>query len=655
MQSAARPGGPGCALPMRPPVPARPPRFPALALASLVAVGVSATPPARATPADLTDLPLESLLDTEVVSATRFASQVTDAASAVSVLTAEEIRIYGLRTLGEVLDHMRGIHISHSLDYVFLGARGAGGQSFATRVLMLVDGNPPPDNLYDQLYLGRDGLIDVAMIDRIEYAPGSGSALYGNNALLGVINVVTKRGRDLGGVQVSGSLGDWSQRTWRVSAGRREANGLEWLASVTGHADSGLPSPQIGDQFQHSIAHSQTVLLKARWEGFHAMVLTAQRASASDYRHEPPPQSWYTTYLDRNELLALGHDSQPADHWRLSLKAQAGRYAYRYHDDDTLWGQLRDTNDGRWWALDSQAAFDGWKGHRLVLGARLRGDPGQHFHSTGYDGSTFHFDQARRAAGLSFEDELTLGDAWSVTLGARADRRDGTPWAWSPRLALVWQPAPQWSLKASHGRSTLFRSAASTPSGQTSAASEGPSDETVTATTSELVGEYRAGHLRLLGSLYRYRVDNRVGDATDSSSIEGEGAELEAEWQWQGWRLRGSQAWQNPTPGDGLPALYAPAHLTKVQASAPLLGESLRLSATVRHTGAFENYAGRVPPRTLLDLTLVSQQAVAGLDLRLGWRNVLQKREVAVDEYYYEAPRGYATRSAWIELTGTFR
>lgn len=637
-------------MPRRPDIP-RPLRPAALATAACLALA----PGAFAGPADLTELPLESLLDTEVVSATRFASQVTDAASAVSVLTAEDIRIYGLRTLGEVLDHMRGIHVSHSLDYVFLGARGTGGQNFATRVLMLVDGNPPPDNLYDQLYLGRDGLIDVAMIDRIEYAPGSGSAMYGNNALLGVINVVTKRGRDVAGVQVSGALGDWSQRTWRVSAGGRESTGLEWLASVTGHADSGLPSPQIGDQFHRSIAHSQTVLLKARWEGFHALLLTAHRKSATDYRDDEDP--WYSTYLDRNELVALGHDSQPAADWRLSLKAQAGRYGYRYHDDYPAEGHWYQRDDGRWWALDGQAAFDGWKGHRLVLGARVRRDPQQHFHATDYDGQAYHFDQARRSVGVSFEDEVALNDDWSVTGGLRADRRNGTPWTWSPRAAIVWQPSATWSVKASHGRSTLFRSAADTPASAQSndAAESGPADETVTATTSELVGEYRSGHLRLLGSLYRYRVDNRIGDAVDSSSVDGQGAELEAEWQWQGWRLRGSQAWQDPSMSHGARLPYAPRQLTKLQASAPLAGESLRLSATVRHTGAFENSVGRVLPRTLLDLTLVSQKAVDGLDLRIGWRNVLQKREVALDEYYNEPPRGYATRSAWVELTGTFR
>lgn len=620
----------------------------ALALAAALAFG-----PALAD--ELTDLPLERLLETEVVSAARFARQVTDAASAVSVLTAEDIRIFGLRTFGEVLDHMRGLHVTHSLDYVYLGARGFGGDSFASRVLMLVDGNPQPDNLYDQLYLGRDALIDVDMIERIEYAPGSGSAMYGNNALLGVINVVTKRGRDIDGVQVAGTLGDWAQRTWRVSAGQRHAGGLEWLASFTGHADTGLPSPEIGDLYDRTIAHSQQFLFKAQWEGFSALLLTARRWSGSDFRDQPE-QAWYTSYFDRNELLALGHDSRPAADWRLSVKAQAGRYDYRYRDDDTLLGLYRIANEGRWWALDTQAGYDGWERHKLVLGARLRHDPVQHFHSIDYEGNTGHFAVGRRNIGFSAEDQYTLNDQWALTAGVRADRRDRLPWTWSPRVAAVWQPAPAWSLKASHGRSARFLSAAETPQPSTDDTTfAAPADEAVTATTSELVSEYRADSLRLLGSLYRFQLRNRFGVDGEVSTSRGKGLELEAEWQWRGWRLRGSQSWQEADTGDGTPMLYSPVHLTKLQVSAPLAGEALRLSTTLRRTGAFQNYAGRVPSRNLLDLTLSSQKAIAGLDLRLGWRNVLQKRDVAMDEYYWEPPTDRSTRHAWIELSGTFR
>ena len=67
------------------------------------------------------------------------------------------------------------------------------------------------------------------------------------------------------------------------------------------------------------------------------------------------------------------------------------------------------------------------------------------------------------------------------------------------------------------------------------------------------------------------------------------------------------------------------------------------------------NSNGTVPARDLLDLTLVSRNAVAGLDLRVGWRNLLKQREQAVDEYYYTPPTDRRSRFAWVELTGTFR
>lgn len=604
---------------------------------------------------ELTELPLEHLLQTEVVSAASFARQVTDAASAVSVLTAEEIRVYGLRTLGEVLDHMRGIHISHTLAYVFLGARGAAGDVLASRVLMLVDGNPPPDNLYDQLYLGRDALVDVALIERVEYAPGTGSALYGNNALLGVINVVTKRGRDLGGLQFSAGAGDWGQRTWRASAGRREANGLEWLASYTLHHDNGMPSPEVGDLSHPYGGRSETALLKAQWEGFSALLMTAQRRVTRDFLYrEAADDAWFDASIDRNELLALGHDSRPAEHWRLSLKAQQGRYAYRLNSRWRDGPTDEEVNDGRWWAVNAQAGYDGWQRHRLALGLRLRQDPLQHFHARDSEGDVFDWRTDRRSLGLSVEDQFTLDEQWSLGAGLRADRRAGYPWMWSPRLAAVWQASPAWSLKASHGRASLYGSALETiPDDDTP---EGTHDRPVAATTSELVSEYRQGGLRVLGSLYRFTTRNPTGEGVTFISAAGRGAELEVEWQSHGWRVRGSRAWQDADPGPGQTLYYSPRHLTKLQVSAPLAGEALRLAATARHVGSYRvEDLGAVPSRVLLDLSLVSQQPLPGLDLSICWRNLLQARDREAESYLREPAGRPATRSLWVELTGTFR
>lgn len=619
-------------------------------LSAALAIAVAAfagAAPTHARASELTELPLESLLETEVVSAARFARQITDAASAVSVLTSEDIRILGLRTFGEVLDQMRGMHITHSTEYVFLGARGIGGpMSFAGKVLLLIDGIPAVDNLYDQPYLGHDSLIDVALIDRIEYAPGGGSAIYGNNAFLGVINVVTKRGRDIDGLQVSASLGDWNERMLRLTGGQRLTNGAEWLLSGTMHANTGIPSAEIGDLFDHSMdtAHDYRLFFKGSYNGLSLQAMGAQRRVFTDARPD-----WYYSYLDRNQVVSLGYDFQPSEHWHSSLRLNGGLYAYRTSDEDTTYGYARSANDGTWWSLDSQFSFDGLEGHRIVLGARVRRDPLLRADYLDYDGKRYIYDDRRRSVGFSAEDEVTLSPEWRVTGGLRVDKRTYSDVAWSPRASVVWQPTPAWQLKLSQGRSTRFASTSERNFGL----DNDVSDERVT--NNEFVAEYRHGGLRLLGSVYRYRMTHLYQPDEGVTHIDGRGVELEAEWQWRGFRLRGSQAWQHAEANAGPQLGYSPRTVSKLQASAPVIGETLRLSLAYRRTGGFDNAMGQpMPPHELVDLTLVSQKFIDKLDLRIGWRNITNQRDEALDQYFRDPPTDRRRRSAWIELTGSF-
>lgn len=617
-----------------------------VAVALLVALSMGGAAASRA--AELTEIPLENLLETEVISAARFARQVTDASSAVSVLNAEDIRTLGLRTFGEVLDQMRGLHVSHSFDYVFLGARGIGGPlSLAGRVLLLIDGIPAVDNLYDQLYLGHDGVLDMALIERIEYAPGSGTAMYGNNAFLGVINVVTKRGRDIDGLQASVSMGDWNERTTRLSWGQRLSNGAEFLLSGTAHANTGLPSAEMGDLIDHErvTAHDQRLFFKGTWNGFIVEAMGAQRRRFNNQRPD-----WYDSYLDRNEFVSLGHDGQLAEGWRSSVRLHGGRYGYHTSDEDTRYGYARLANTGEWWALESQFGYDGLEGHRIVLGSRLRRDPLLRYDYLDYDGAGYRYDDKRRSVGLSAEDEITLSPEWRATAGLRLDRRTYAPWTWSPRGALVWQPAPAWEIKLSQGRATRFPSTAEMSFGELT----DESNERVT--TRELVAEYKRDSLRLLGSYYRYRITDLIEADDGVNHVDGRGLEFEAEWQWRGWRLRGSQAWQHADADAGPPLRFAPRTVTKVHGSVPLGSEAWRLGASLRRTGTQYDIRGiKVNARTLVDLTLASQKALGNFDVRVGWRNVLARREPTMDAYYQTPPVDERMRSAWIELTGTFQ
>ena len=170
----------------------------------------------------------------QVTTASRYAQTALEAPATVSVVTADDIRLFGYRNLSEVLGSMRGLHVSYDRTYHYLGTRGfATPGDYNTRVLLLVNGVRFNDNLYDQATIGTDFPIDLDLVDRVEFVPGPGSAVYGANAFFGVINVITRNGRQLAGPQVSAEAGSHGSAKLRFSLGTVDAHGGDWLIAVT--------------------------------------------------------------------------------------------------------------------------------------------------------------------------------------------------------------------------------------------------------------------------------------------------------------------------------------------------------------------------------------------------------------------------------------
>lgn len=169
-----------------------------------------------------------------VFTASKFEQKTTDAPSSVSIVTSEEIRRYGYRTLKDVLASLRSLVISYDRNYSYVGGRGfALPGDYNSRILFLVDGMRLNDPVYSQGLIGTEFLLDVDLIDRIEFVRGPASSLYGADALFGVVNIVTKRGRDLSGIEAVAQAASLNTRQARLSLGKRYSNGVEVLASAT--------------------------------------------------------------------------------------------------------------------------------------------------------------------------------------------------------------------------------------------------------------------------------------------------------------------------------------------------------------------------------------------------------------------------------------
>jgi outer membrane cobalamin receptor len=175
-------------------------KAPVVALVAVVAT-VSAAVPAWSQ--DTSEL--DALLGETVSSTASKSAQASTSVPALAVnVTAEDLRRYGIRTLAEAYNFLAlGIVAEDTLGDPEVGTRGMLFTYDAGKhILLLIDGHVTNDQRNGASYHGEAAGIPIELIDHIEIMLGPGSVLYGANATLGVVNVVTKQARDFRGVHL---------------------------------------------------------------------------------------------------------------------------------------------------------------------------------------------------------------------------------------------------------------------------------------------------------------------------------------------------------------------------------------------------------------------------------------------------------------------
>ena len=177
---------------------------------------------------DLQEFALEDM----VITASRVPTQKVDTPADISVITKEEIADQNYASASDALRAIPGVNVLGS------GAKGSSmGQDKILlngdeRVLVLVDGRRM--NLGSSGNSSADWLPPVNAIERIEVLKGGGSALYGTDAVGGVINVIMKKGSDIGNhVTVKAAGGSWNAEQYAISASGSNDSGLGLIVSAT--------------------------------------------------------------------------------------------------------------------------------------------------------------------------------------------------------------------------------------------------------------------------------------------------------------------------------------------------------------------------------------------------------------------------------------
>jgi len=197
------------------------------------ASALAGSPSANPGGSSLKDLSLEQLGDVEVSTASKTPEQVWKTAAAIFVITQDDIRRSGARSIPEALRLAPGVEVARlNSDEWSIGIRGFGSRN-SRSVLVLIDGR----TVYTSLFAGtywevQDTLLQD--VERIEVIRGPGATIWGPNAVNGVINIITKSSQDTHGELVSVGGGSIEQGFFDTRYGGGNGHNFDYRGYVKG-------------------------------------------------------------------------------------------------------------------------------------------------------------------------------------------------------------------------------------------------------------------------------------------------------------------------------------------------------------------------------------------------------------------------------------
>jgi iron complex outermembrane receptor protein len=628
-------------------------------LCLLAAASASAVVPANAAAhGELTEMNIESLMNVTVFGASRYAQITSEAPTYASIVTAEDIQRNGYRNLADLLRSLPGIFTTDDLNYRYIGIRGfqtAG--DYNSRVLLLVDGHRMNNSIYDHAMIGNEFPVDMDLVERVEVVRGPSSSLYGSNAFFGVINVVTKRGRDIDGAEISGAAGRHRTYKGRATLGKESIGGPEFLASGSMSDSHGRdvyfpeyddPATNGGWARDKDSEKFRNAFAKVTWGDFTLEGVHGRQ------KKQIPTASFFTSFNDgrnhtveESSCLDLRYDKDLPD--RTNVLARAYLDHYHYEGDYTYLPDVnRDSGDGLTSGAELKVVTTVRERHRLTAGMEFRYDFRKDQRNVDVGASAPNLDsrQSSKTWGAYLQDEFRIHPKLILNAGVRYDHYGAFGGSTNPRAGLIWMPRQETAVKVLYGRAFRVPNAYELYFGDVGLEMKANPDlEPETIVTYEAVLEQHAeglgGRWKATAAVFRYRIENLITARRDPSDglfffgnsepMDTNGMELELEGALPGgMKGRASYAWQRTEiRGTGVTPPNSPKHMAKLNLTLPLVPGKLFLSPEAQYIGPRKNLPGKtdgsVGGYAVANATLLAPKLPWGLELSASVYNLFDK------------------------------
>jgi len=575
----------------------------------------------------------------------------------VTVITADEIQKYGYRTLAEILESVRGFYITYDRDYTFVGVRGFGRLGdWNSRILLLIDGHRINDNILGMAVIGPEFLVGVDLIERVEIIRGPSSSLYGAQAFLAVINVVTIKAPRLKGLEVSFAPASFGTCQGRASYGGQYRE-IGLLLSGTFYNSQGPtlffpefngPSTNYGITRNTDYESFQHILAAVSLRGFTIQGLFSARDKGV-------PTGYFgavfndprTLNLDYHQYLDLSYQHAIGANWELEARTSYDQIRLQaplvYPTGLPDASSTVDTYSfrGNWWDGEVKLSRTLQEKHKITVGTEitdnLRQDQGEHIPI----GRIFTEDPRSSVIwALYGQDEFAIIHQLTLSAGLRYDRYSDFGGTANPRLGLIYRVFHPTTLKLLYG--TAFRAPLPfelTPnlgSFYDDNLKLGPEKiRSVEGVVEQGLGEY----FTVSGSVFHNSIDNLITLGTNPSDNKeiyqnsGKAVATGVEVELDGHLARGLQGRASYSyidaeqPQTKQILSNSPQHLGKLNLSYPLVQRRLFASLDAQYTSSSQSLAvNTVSPFSVFNLTVLGHALGKHLDLSGSVYNLVNRK-----------------------------